>query len=37
MGDDNTFELKTVEVKCAEKPKQTVKVDDSGYIKLDFN
>jgi hypothetical protein len=30
------FELKTVQVKFAEKPKPPVKVDNQGFIKVDF-
>jgi hypothetical protein len=37
MKDEKPCEFQTVQVKFAEKPKPPVKVDDGGYIKLDFN
>jgi len=36
MKDEKPCELKTVQVKFAEKPKPPVKVDNQGFIKVDF-
>jgi formylmethanofuran dehydrogenase subunit E len=37
MADEKSFELKTVQIKFAEQEKQPIKVDDGGYIKVDFS